>query len=223
MATTTVLAVISGALAVIQALPYLRSTIQGRTKPSRVACGIGVVCNICLVSSMLISGNTNGIVLPVVFLVTGLLTLALSIKYGIGGLTRMDIIAASVAAAAIAAWFILGTEGAVIGTNTAQATALIATFNKLRKNPGTEDLVSWSIGGVAALTSLIAVPVSGVYTMATMVLPVRCVLSCLVILTLAFVQYRRNHAQVAAHALRLPSLPNLHLPFAKHHHFDLAA
>jgi len=219
MATVTVLAIISGTLAVVQALPYLRSTIQGRTKPSRVACGIGVVCNICLVSSMLLSGNTNGLVLPMVFLVTGLATLGLSIKYGIGGLSKMDILAGSVAALAIAAWLLMGPNGAIIGTNTAQATALFATFNKLRKNPGTEDLVSWAIGGTAALVSLVAVPVSGVVTMSTLVLPVRCVLSCIAILTLAFFQYRAAHPQVA----REIHLPNLHIPFVKAHHFDLAA
>ena len=227
MAMATVLAVISGALAVIQVLPYLRSTIQGRTKPSRVACGIGVVCNICLVSSMVVSGNTNGLVLPVVFLITGLATLALSIKYGIGGLTRMDVIAGSVAALAIAAWLFLGAEGAVIGTNTAQATALVATFNKLRKNPGTEDLVSWSIGGTAALISLIAVPLSGAVTMSALILPARCVLSCIAILTLAFVQHRSTRPQtVLARTMHLPALhmPNLHMPFARaHHNFDLAA
>jgi len=217
------LALVSGGLAVGQVLPFIKSTIKGRTKPSRIACAISLCCNVLMVVSLTTTGNSSGLVLPAVFTVTGLLSLVLAIKYGISGFTRTDIIAGLAAAVAITAWLVLGANAAVIGTNTAQVTALIATFNKLRKNPGTEDLLSWSIGGMAALCSLGAVVFAGTtgagLSLASLIMPTRCVLSCLVILGLAFMQHRANVQN------RAPQVAHVsHFPFAKqHHNFDLAA
>jgi len=183
------------------------------------------MCNILLVSSLLSHGFSTSAVLPIVFLLTGAITLVLSFKYGISAITPTDLIAAGVAGLAIAGWLIAGSNAAVIGTNVAQFTALIATFNKLRQNPGTEDVVSWSMGGSAALLSLIAVlvssPAGSALNVYSLVLPVRCVFSCIAILTLAYVQYRAVSPAPKHHSLALASLQTA---VAKaHHHFDLAA
>lgn len=188
--------------------------VRGRTKPSRVACGIGVACNCVMVISLLSSHNTSGLVLPAIFLLCGLLTLVLSLKYGVSGFSRTDIIASVVSIIAIVSWLVLGANAAVIGVNTAQITALIATFNKLRKNPGTEDLVSWGMGGTASLLSLFAILLGTApgtsLSIAAIALPVRCVLSCAVILALALFQH--HSAQTAQAAPRI----------AVHHHSPLA-
>jgi len=218
MSTGTVLAIISGGLALGQNLPYVRAMLKGHTKPSRVACGISVVCNLLMVLSLLQSGEAGGIVLPAIFLVSGIGVFAMSIKYGISKITRTDIIAASVAALAVAAWLIFGTNAAVIGTNTAQVTALIATFNKLRSNPGTEDLTAWSMGGVAAFLSLAGILNAGADSFAALAVPVRCVLSCLLILGLALAQ-RRAQQPATTHVHHLP----FHFRLARHHDFAIAA
>jgi len=221
MSTGTVLAIVSGGLAFGQNLPYVRAMLQGHTKPSRVACAIGVVCNLVMVISLLKSGNTGGVALPAIFLVSGVVVFALSIKYGISKITRTDIIAASVAALAIAAYLVFGANAAVIGTNTAQVTALIATFNKLRSNPGTEDLTSWSMGGVAAFLSLAAIVNSGADSFAALAVPVRCVLSCVLILGLAIVQRRAQQSETPrVHHLHFQ---HLHFRLARHHDFAIAA
>lgn len=216
MTTGTVLAIISGGLALGQNLPYARAMLKGNTKPSRVACGIGVVCNLVMVVSLLRSGDVGGLVLPAIFLVSGLGIFGLSLKYGICKITRTDVIAASVAALAVAAYVIFGTNAAVIGTNTAQVTALVATFNKLRSNPGTEDLTAWSMGGVAAFLSLGSIVSSGADSFAALAVPVRCVLSCLLILGLAYAQRRaQNPAPARVH--------HLHFHISRHHDFAIAA
>jgi len=210
------LAIISGGLAFGQNLPYARAMLKGNTKPSRVACGIGVVCNLVTVISLVKSGELSGVVLPLIFLVSGLAIFALSIKYGICKVTRTDIVAASVAVLAVAAFIIFGTNAAVIGTNAAQTTALVATFNKLRSNPGTEDLTAWSMGGVAAFLSLTAILNNGADSFAALAVPVRCVLSCLLILGLAMAQRRAQRpAPERVH--------HLHFRLARHHDFAIAA
>lgn len=227
----TVLAIVSGGLAIGQTLPYVRSMLHGYTKPSRIACAISLACNLLLILSLVTSGNTSGLVLPAVFAVSGTIVFVLSIKHGVSGVTATDIVAAAIAAIAITAWLVLGTNAAVIGTNTAQVTALIATFNKLRKNPGTEDIIAWVMGGGAALLSLIAVLISGqaALTLASLALPIRCVLSCVVILALTYVQSHANRQPVAIghHSIRESAAIAWshiqHLQFAKAHHFGLAA
>jgi len=216
MGISTVLAFGAGALAIGQSLPYFRAMLRGETKPSRVACAISLACNVLLIVSLVSSGEVGGLLLPAVFALTGGATFVLALKYGISAVTRTDVIAGGIAALAIAAWLVLGTNAAVIGTNIAQVTALMATCSKLRKHPGTENLTSWSMGGVAALLTGIGVLVTASQTgagisLAEIVMPVRCVLSCLVVLTLCHFQRTAQQPVRTAWHLTVPQVAHLHL------------
>jgi len=110
---------------------------------------------------MLATGARVGAVMPSAFVLTNIITLVLAIKYGHSQFTKSDLITASIAGAAIGAWLIFGARVALIAVAIATITSLLAVINKLRRFPGTEDLLSWGMVALATACSLAAILVSG--------------------------------------------------------------
>ncbi len=165
------LAGISGVLGIVQILPYIRSILRGVTRPSRMASSIWVASNLITVASIAATGARAALVLPLAFTLTNLSTALLSIRYGISGLTRRDVLNGTVALAALTAWVLLGPRAAVIAMVVAQAAACLSVLDKLWRHPGTEDVLAWLLAGFASAFSVAAVIVEGDVDLAVLAVP----------------------------------------------------
>lgn len=179
---------IAGVLAVVQVLPYIRASIRGETKPSRVASGISLTSNIVIAVSMLAAHAGAGLVLPMVFLVTGTITMVLAIKYGQTTITKTDISNAAIALLALGADLVFGAQVGLFAMPVAQLMASVTIFNKLRHNPGTEDRLSWALVFAACLLSVGSVLTQSGFDDGVMFATVLRFVTCSAIAGLAFIQ-----------------------------------
>jgi len=191
MTITAACSTIAGILAVAQIIPYIKSTLQGITQPSKVAVGISLMCNIVTVTSMYASGTMIGILLPIIFTFTNIITLTLAFRCGRSEFAKTDIINAAVAVAALGVWVAFGAEKALIAMFVAKISANMAIFTKLQRNPGTEDILSWVISEFAAVFSLTGIMLTGVLTLPVLGGPVISLLNCTMVTVLALVQRQK--------------------------------
>jgi len=212
----TAFASTSGVLAVVQILPYIRASIRGETKPSRVASAISLASNLVIVASMVAAKAGAGLVLPLVFIVTGTITMVLAIKYGHTEITKNDIRNGAVALLALVAYLVFGSEVGLIAMPIAQAAASLTIFTKLRRNPGTEDRVSWTILFIAGVLSVGSVVTDGAFDLAVLFASVIRLVAFTAIAGLALYQQYREQLIALAHAISEghPHLHHIHHPAA---------
>lgn len=82
----------------------------------------------------------------------------LSIKYGVGGLTRRDIIALIIAAVGLVLWYF--TQHAFVAlfiTIGVDATGTVLSVLKSYEDPGSETLVTWIMVGIAGILAMLSV------------------------------------------------------------------
>lgn len=148
-------------LAVIQIVPYVRSILNGETKPSRTSYGIWLAINTVALTSYFASGATTTRWLFVVLTFNALIVFLLSLKFGVGGFSRLDISCLLLAFLAICAWLI--TDSPELARYIALAATILGylpTIKKSYAHPETENTLSWGIYVVAttlnaaALTTL---------------------------------------------------------------------
>jgi len=96
-----------------------------------------------------------------VFVLTNIITLVLAIKYGHTQFTKSDVLSGAIAGVAIAAWLLLGARVALVAVALATTTSLAAVLAKLRRHPGSEDVLSWVMVVVAMTFSLGAILLEG--------------------------------------------------------------
>jgi len=154
-------------LALVQVVPYVRSILQGKTRPSRVACLIWLLMDCVTLAGLIAMGFSGAAWLTLAFIATQLVVIALLPKYGVGGKSRFDLICFSIGLLAIIGWVIIqqqfgqarfGATFAVLLTTTAVAIANVNMIRKLVKLPLTEDVLAWVLTGIAGaltITSLI--------------------------------------------------------------------
>lgn len=152
------LGIVSAILFIVCDFPYLVDTIKGTTKPHRVTWGGVVLLNIIGFANQLASGASNSLWLfGAAVLMTGAIFLA-SLRNGVGGHTKQDVIAIIASAVGLALWAIFSNPVFSIFANVFVATvALLPTFAKARKYPETETKIAWSGGALSALLATISV------------------------------------------------------------------
>ena len=222
MNLVTVLAVVAATLGIAQQVPYVISTLRGITKPSRVAAGISTVCNVVTVISMLATGaSLVAVIMPMIFIGTNIVTLALAFKYGDAQFGKSELANALIALGAIAAWIVMGPQAAIIGVSVARVSSTTAIFRKLYRNPGTEDLLSWSLSEVGAVFSMAAILAAGVINFNVLAVPTISLLGCGIILALALVQRQREMQRTPAAVLEYRRQSHYYTPMVwlEEHHF----
>jgi len=154
-------------LALIQVVPYVRSILRGKTRPSRVACLIWLLMDCVTLAGLIAVGFSGAAWLALAFIVSQLAVIVLLPKYGVGGKSKFDIICFSIGLLAIIGWVIIqqrfgqarfGATFAVLLTTTAVAIANVNMIRKLVRLPLTEDVFAWTltaIAGVLTISSLI--------------------------------------------------------------------
>ncbi len=148
----------AGVLSVICLAPYLRDMFRGTTKPQRATWLIWTVLGSIAFFSQLAKGATDSLWMTGVQTVVVTLVFFLSIKYGVGGLARRDVIALMVAVLGLVLWYL--TKEAAIALFIVifiDAVALSLTVIKAYKDPSTETTSALFLAAISGVFAILAV------------------------------------------------------------------
>ncbi|HSX35370.1 MAG TPA: hypothetical protein VLH84_00375 [Patescibacteria group bacterium] len=153
-----ILGIASAIIFLLGDIPYLRDTLTGKTKPHRVTWGIVSLLNGIGFANQYASGAHNSLWLfGAGTVMTGLIFLA-SLRSGVGGGSRADILCLIFGLAGVVLWVAFDSPWYSISANIlADFAALAPTFIKARKHPETETKISWLVGGFSTLLATISV------------------------------------------------------------------
>ena len=149
---------IAGILSAISYVPYVRDIFKGITRPERASWLIWSVLGSIAFFSQLAKGATDSLWLTGVQTFGVLLVFLLSIKFGIGGLTKRDVIALIAAGAGIILWYL--TKEAAVAlfiTIAIDAVGGVLTVIKSYEDPSSETISTWLLSGSAGIFAAIAV------------------------------------------------------------------
>lgn len=154
----TILGILSALIFLACDAPYLYDAIKGTIKPHRVTWGVVTALNAIGFANQFASGARNSLWLfGAGTLMTGAIFIA-SLKNGVGGHTRQDIVALVASLFGIALWFVFKSPLFSIFANAFVAVvALVPSFAKAKKAPETETKIAWSGGTISALLATISV------------------------------------------------------------------
>jgi hypothetical protein len=148
----------SGILMMLSVVPYAISIFKGETKPQRTTWLIWSILTFIALFSQMAKGGTWSLLLTVGDTVAILIVFILSIKFGVGGFRKIDILSLCGAGASLLFWY-LTKEPAValfliiitdfIGAN--------LTIQKSWHDPESENWVGWAMCGVGGLLGTLAV------------------------------------------------------------------
>lgn len=149
---------ISLLLFMFSAVPYVRSILKGNTKPQRITWLIWTVLVFIAFFSQLAKGATWSLLLTVGDAITIVIVFIFSIKYGVGGFRKIDILSLIGAGISLLLWYLTNEPAValfliilidIIGSN--------LTILKVWKNPETENWVGWAMCGVGGLFGILSV------------------------------------------------------------------
>ena len=150
--------IISSILALISPLVYSYSILKGEAKPHRITRLILLIITSLTTLSLLFQGNRVAIYLAFVSTIQSILIFGLSIKYGMGGYFKSDILCFIFALTGIILWKI--TKNPVVALYFAifaDFTGMIPAIVKTYYNPKTEVWTFFLLDVFAALFSLLAI------------------------------------------------------------------
>ena len=143
---------------IISIIPYFKSILKGNTKPHRMTYFIWTILILIAFFTQVAKGGTWSLLLTAGDGIAVLATFILSIKFGVGGLERRDIISILGVMISLMLWY-LTKEPAValfliilidlIGLN--------LTIVKTWKNPETENWVAWAMCATGGFFGVLAV------------------------------------------------------------------
>lgn len=163
-------ATISAIIILIAAPPYVIDTLKGKTRPERVTWFIFSVLGIIAFVSQLLMGASWSLVFSGLDTAASILVFGLSIKYGVGGHTKLDIAALIVAGAGVAI-AILASEPIIslLGVILADLSGMVVTIKKTFLEPESETTITWLLVGTASVFGILSAPE---YTFGILLYPV---------------------------------------------------
>lgn len=150
-------ALISAFLVLLAAPPYIIDTLKGKTKPERITWLIFSVLGIIAFISQLTLGASWSLVFSGLDTAASILVFSLSLKYGVGGYTKLDISALVIASvgviiAVVARQPIISLLGVIV----ADFSGVTLSLKKAYQDPSSETTISWLLVGTASLFGLFA-------------------------------------------------------------------
>lgn len=153
-----VLAAISVVFFLLAAPPYVIDTLQGKTRPERATWFVFAVLGIIAFVSQVELGATWSLVFSGIDTLGSMVVLGLSLKYGVGGWTRLDRVALTIAAGGVAiALFAHQPVIALLGNILADISGTVLTVYKTFRAPNSETTISWALTGTSALMGALSV------------------------------------------------------------------
>jgi len=154
----SVLVAVATTLAVLSYVPYVSSILKGKTRPSRTTFGIWALISVVEVGSYAASGARATLLLPLVYAAGGIAVFCLSIKRGVGGTQKLDILCLVGAFLGVVGWALTkNPHVALYLSMLASGCGFVPTIKKAYLHPETEDALAWNLAGVAAVLNVLAV------------------------------------------------------------------
>jgi hypothetical protein len=154
-----VLGILAFALNLAGYVPYVRDIFRGIVRPQRVTWGLWTILTTVAAVNQIKNGggySTYFFVSTVVFVA---LTFLLSLRYGMGGASKLDKVCLGLAIALFAYWATvhdtrLSTLIAVIIDGTGAIPTVVKTYH----HPQTETYPQWVLAGLGGLVTMLEVP-----------------------------------------------------------------
>ena len=148
---------IAGVLALIQVIPYILDIFRGHTKPERMTYFIWFIVDTLSIASYIAIGARTTIWVGLVYVLTGLTIFLLSLKYGMGGYSKLDIICLVLALCGVLIW--VTTSSALLAlcfSTFAAKVGYLPTIKKVYFYPETENTLSWTLTAVTGVLNIFA-------------------------------------------------------------------
>lgn len=153
-----IIGVLSGVIAFAAGIPYIIQIIKGKTKPHRMAWIIFITLGGISLFAQLAEGATNSLWFPFVLFVQAIIIFSLTMKYGMGGHSKLDIASLIAAISILAIWAVTQSAAiAIICTVSVNTIGKVLVAQKVYKHPNTEYLPTWIWSMVASFMAVIAV------------------------------------------------------------------
>lgn len=168
MNSIIILSYVSGALGILSAIPYIVSTLKGVTQPERNAWLIWLLLDFVLVFSQLAKGGSWSVLMTVGFLLSDLVILLLSLKYGYRNkISKRDYLALLGVGLGAALW-VVSKEAAVaiFAAIVIDAMGGVLTVIKSYENPRKENLTKWIFTNISAVLACFAVGSINIFLLA---------------------------------------------------------
>lgn len=152
------LTLLSAGLILLAAPPYIIDTVKGKTRPERITWLIFSILGIIAFVSQLSLGGTWSLVFSGMDTLASITVFILSLRFGVGGFTRLDISALFIATvgvliAIIAKQPVISIAGVIL----ADLSGAALTVRKTYLQPKSETMVSWLLVGTASLLGVLTV------------------------------------------------------------------
>jgi hypothetical protein len=149
---------ISGLLSVISYFPYIRDILKLTTKPERASWLIWSFLGSIAFFSQLAKGASDSLWLTGVQTFGVLIVFLLSIKFGYGGLRKLDIFSLIGAGFGLILWYLTNEPATALFIVIAiDAIGGFLTAIKSYREPESETLITWVLSGIAGVFAAIAV------------------------------------------------------------------
>lgn len=151
------LEIVAGVLTLFSAVPYLRDTMRGTTKPQRTSWFVFAVVAIVAAAGQLANSSSAGAILAIGSAVGVTAIAVASISHGVGGDTSGDRQALLTLMIGLLLWAI--TNRPIIAVAVAilvDTPALLLTLRKAATDPKSETLSMWVVDGAAGFVTIAA-------------------------------------------------------------------
>ena len=163
------LMVFSGVLSVVALVPYARSIIKGETKPAKATWLIWAILDTMVFAGMLAEGTLNG-QMPGVIVGTWVV-LALAMKYGTPGWTRLDKLCLGATSIGIVLWLVFNNPvWSIVVALSVMSVGSAPTFVSTWRDYTRENKLAWTLVFVSSVAAVLAIP--GKWTLANAAQPI---------------------------------------------------
>ena len=155
----TALGLLSGILSLFCFAPYIVDTLRGRTQPERASWLIWSMLGVIAVFSQSYEGATSSLVFAVVQVGGTIVIFALSIRLGAGRYNcRKNMLIYAMTALGLAAWYVSESAAYALAiTVSISMLGGLVTIQKSYRNPSSETMSTWVMGGVASVCAVFSV------------------------------------------------------------------
>jgi len=194
------LLVLSTTIALLNNIYYCIAIIKGRIKPHRTTRFVFVIIALTLTFSLFAQHNTTAIYLTGTFAIGCIVSFILSIKYGIGGWTKIDILCLILALLGICLWISTNNPTlALYASIIADFAGVVPTIIKTFHHPNTEYWFTYFIDTIAGILNIFA---NKTYSLNAIVFPLYIIfINIIIILIIYKSAYRRIFRNLRFHML----------------------
>lgn len=157
----TLSGVLAGLLSIVASILYIigifRKDEKERIKPNRATWFIWAIVGWIILLSYRASGAEETIWVPVGYALGSTVIFLLSIKYGVGGWSRLDRRCLLAAGLSLVLWVALGATVALVAALLIDLAGFVPTLEKSWSSPQTEGRLAWGTGAIANLFNILAV------------------------------------------------------------------